>query len=88
MKAESTLQGVGLGQQHDPAFRVHYWTQPAADYAWNLDAWVLTDCEDVDEALSWARDNARGRRYQVFVVADSDPPLIVHLLGKDPNVAG
>lgn len=44
-------------------YRVNFWSPGAA---WALDAYVLTEAEDVTEVLRWADEHARGRRFEVF----------------------
>ncbi|MFK4791019.1 hypothetical protein [Microbacterium sp. ZW T5_56] len=74
-------------EQLDPEYEVRYWTQPAPGFSWNLEAWDLIDCADVDEALAWARHHSQARRFQLFVVASDDgrARTLVHLSGIDPN---
>lgn len=77
-----------------PTYRVNFWKQPSPQHAWNLDAHVLRDVEDVAEVLTWVDANADGRRVEVFVETDEEPigPFdtprttgLVRLLGSDPN---
>lgn len=77
-----------------PVYRVHFWQRPSAEYAWNLDAYILIDAEDVTEVLRWIDLNSRGRRCELFVEVDDEPSGevdeprtsdLVRLLGRDPN---
>lgn len=89
MQALQTLQGEGIDQVLRAPYRVHFWERPTDDHAWNLDAWVLLDCEDVYAALDWASTNANHRRYQIFALCDCGPcdDRLVLLCGSDPNSA-
>lgn len=52
---------------------------------WTSEEWEIADA-DVDEVLNWARDNADGRRFVVYVRVDTDRPAepgLVRLLGTD-----
>lgn len=77
-----------------PSYRVHFWQRPSPQHAWNLDAHVLADVQDVTEALAWVEANARGRRLELFVETEEEPAGaieaprttgLVRLLGSDPN---
>lgn len=74
-----------------PSYRVEFWEQPGAGYAWNLDAWLLTECTSVNDALAWADAHADGRRY-VLLASTTDEPsgeraTEVVLVGDDPTLA-
>ena len=72
-----------------PAYRVYFWQQPHPENPhsiWISDEWEIGDA-DVDEVLNWARDNAAGRRFVVYVRIDTvrpGEPGLVRLLGTDP----
>jgi len=74
-----------------PIYRVNFWEPRPAGWGWPLDAWILTECLDVREVLNWVEENARGRRFEVFVapyragVKDEDMTTLVRLLGENPN---
>jgi hypothetical protein len=76
-----------------PVYRVNFWELPAPGYAFNLDAYVLTDVADVGEAQAWVARNARGRPHELFLELEWQPigpgfeqrtaPL-VRLAGQNP----
>jgi hypothetical protein len=70
-----------------PAYRVYFWHQPHPENPnsmWFSDEWEIGDA-DVDEVLNWARDNAAGRRFVVYVRVDAaEERGLVRLLGTDP----
>lgn len=87
MKAESTLDFYGLGQDDATRFRVHFWEQPKPGYGFNLEAWILNDAPDVHAALTWADSNSRGRGYELFVetTGDLSDAYLVRVAGTNPN---
>jgi hypothetical protein len=77
-----------------PGFRVNFWQRQSPESAWSLEAFVLTDVQDVYEALRWAEEHAQGRQLEVFAEVDGqsasqfDVPrttALLRLLGSDPN---
>jgi hypothetical protein len=59
-----------------------------------LDAYALTEVEDVAEVLRWVDEHARGRRFELFAEMDDQPeePFesprtsgLIRLLGSNPN---
>jgi hypothetical protein len=72
-----------------PAYRVYFWRQLRSQdprSGWESDEWEIGDA-DVDEVLSWARNNAQGRRFVIYVSIVNDlahGPGLVRLLGSDP----
>lgn len=73
-----------------PAYRVYFFVQPdpGPPSGWASDEWEITGA-DVDEVLTWARENADGRRFIVYVRVDHGDGLgLVRLLGSDPNAVG
>lgn len=89
MEAHQTLKGEGLDQVLRARYRVHYWERPTANHAWNLDAWILSDCANVFEALAWSSDHSAGRHYQVFVISDcgAEGDRMVLLAGANTNTS-
>ena len=80
-----------------PVYRVNFWQKPAAGRGWSLDAYALTDAEDITEVLRWVNENAHGRRVEVFAETDDEPEGsfqtprktgLVRLLGSNPNAEG
>lgn len=79
-----------------PRYRVHFWQRPSPEHAWNLDAHVLADVQDVTDVLAWVDEHARGRSAEVFVETADEPEGafdtprttgLVRLLGSDPNAS-
>jgi hypothetical protein len=77
----------------DPRYRVNFWERSSSG-AWSLDAFVLSDVAEVTEALTWATENARGRRMEVFVETTDQPVTafanprtsdLIRLAGANPN---
>jgi ketosteroid isomerase-like protein len=72
-----------------PIYRVYFWElQRPHDprSRWVSHEWEIGDA-DIDEVLNWARDNAAGRRFVIYVrVVSGQPgePGLVRLLGTDP----
>lgn len=95
MHAHDTVHAEPQLQIEAPRYRVNFWREPPLPYtAFQLDAHVVTDAEDIREVLSWAEDYARGCTYEVFVEIDDEPlhevtrPRSVGLIrvfGRDPN---
>lgn len=87
MKAQSALDSHLLGKDDPRRFRVHFWERPRPGYAWNLDAWLLDDVANVQEAMDWAAANSRGRPYELFVetTGDLSEVYLVRLDGVTPN---
>lgn len=71
-----------------PRYRVEFWERPAPDYAWNLEAWELSDCESVHEAIHWVDEHSSGRVHTLYaVLAPPETPHLAYLRlsGRDPN---
>ncbi len=60
-----------------------------------LDAYILSEVEDLTEVYQWIEENARGRRFELFVEIQEEPlgPFnsprtsdLIRLLGRNPNV--
>lgn len=94
MRAFETVHAEPRDSFESPSFRVNFWDRTAPDHAWNLEAFVLTDVEGITEVLRWAGENARGRRFEVFVEVDEEQvgqfesprtAALVRLLGSNPN---
>ncbi|GAA2895250.1 hypothetical protein GCM10010455_17980 [Microbacterium esteraromaticum] len=87
MKAEPVLDYYSLDQDDPVRFRVHFWERPGPGYAWNLDAWLLSDVASVREAIEWVAENRHGRTYELFVETSGDlsEAYLVRLDGENPN---
>lgn len=90
MEAHPTNHSENSEEITQPVYRVNFWVQPAG-LGWNLEAWYLTDCPSVHEAIEWADTNAHSRPYELFAESaengHSEPrraPL-VRLSGQNPN---
>lgn len=77
-----------------PVYRVNFWQQPPPGAGWSLDAYVLTEVDDINEVLLWVDEHAHGRRVEVFAEMDEEPvgsfetprkAGLVRLLGTNPN---
>lgn len=98
MRATQTVHAEPEEFIDSPSFRVNFWQQASPQHGWALDAWVLTDVEDINEVHQWIDENAHGRRFELFVEMEPEPVLpfttprtsgLIRLLGRDPNtVAG
>jgi hypothetical protein len=65
---------------HDPKYRVYIW-----DVQGRSVEWELSSC-DVQEALQWAQDSAKGRTFTLYAAAvGSDGLALIRLLGADPH---
>lgn len=71
----------------EPTYRVYFWSQRGPDeLAWASEEWELTTAAHVGEALEWARDNANGRTFVMYVVVPADDgKVLVRLQGIDPT---
>jgi hypothetical protein len=77
----------------DPAYRVHFWRQPAlasggADaVVWDCDEHRLAGVADVQEVIAWAAQRVPGDgQYVVYVEqTDAGSPGLVRLAGFDPT---
>ncbi|WP_198295437.1 hypothetical protein [Diaminobutyricimonas sp. LJ205] len=76
-----------------PAYRVNFWQR--SGLAWSLDAYALTEVEDIAEVLRWVDEHADGRRFEVFAEMDDEPEGsfqsprmagLIRLLGANPNL--
>jgi hypothetical protein len=69
------------------AYRVYFWqrTNPRSPVsAWSSSEWEI-DGADVDEVLSWARQQAAGRSFVLYACVTSGEGLgLIRLLGNDP----
>jgi hypothetical protein len=71
----------------EPKYRVYFWSQRNIDeLAWTSEEWELTAAADVGEALGWAKENASGRSFVMYVVVPADDgQVLVRLQGVDPT---
>lgn len=71
----------------EPSYRVYFWSQLNTDkLAWASEEWELTAAADVGEALEWAKENASGRSFVMYVVVPAeDRQVLVRLQGIDPT---
>lgn len=97
MELFSTTHAEPREVSDNPRYRVNIWDRPDAVYAWNLDAYVICDADDVEGALRWALARAAGRPYELFVEVDDEPvrevsaprtSALIRLAGGNPNAAG
>lgn len=92
MRLIETVHAEPRYSVESPSYRVNFWQ--ASGSAWALDAFALTEVEDVTEVLRWVDAHARGRRFEVFAELDDEPAGsfqtprttgLVRLLGSNPN---
>jgi hypothetical protein len=94
MRAFETVHAEPHGSIDSPNYRVNFWQPSPRRTSWNLDAFVLTDVENLTDALRWVNEHAHGRRFELFVEIDEvaatpfETPRaaeLVRLLGSNPN---
>lgn len=94
MRASETVHAEPRDVLDSPSYRVNFWQQASPPRGWALDAYVLSDVEDLAEVQQWIEENAHGRRFELFVEVDNEPPgpftsprksRLVRLLGSNPN---
>lgn len=94
MRAHETVHAEPGRILGHPTYRVNFWERPGPDTGWQLDAFALTEANDVAEAMAWADEHSRGRRFELFVeieneaVHDFQTPRradLIRLTGTDPN---
>lgn len=94
MQISETTHAEPQDQVDAPVYRVNFWQQPRPGYAWNLDAFLLSEVDGVVEALRWAEEHANGRSFELFVESHWEPvgPFeaprkagLIRLCGEDPN---
>lgn len=94
MHASETLHAENHEFIDSPLYRVNFWEQASPPRGWMLDAFVLSDVEDLTQVQQWIEENARGRRFELFVEMQHEPvgPFesprksgLIRLLGSNPN---
>jgi hypothetical protein len=94
MRPLKTVHSESRETVDSPTYRVNFWERPSPEQGWNLDAFALTDVENVTEALRWVDEHARGRRFEIFVEMDDEQEASFHtprktglirLSGSNPN---
>lgn len=94
MRPIETVHAEPRDAVDSPAYRVNFWQRTSPEHAWNLDAYALTEVEDIAEVLRWVDEHALGRRFEVFAEMDEEPVRsfqsprttgLVRLLGSNPN---
>ncbi|WP_174844875.1 hypothetical protein [Cryobacterium sp. TMS1-13-1] len=93
MRPIETVHAEPRDSVESPDYRVNFWQQSGE--AWALDAYALTEVEDITEVLRWVDEHASGRRFEVFAEMDDEPERsyqsprktgLIRLLGTNPNV--
>jgi hypothetical protein len=74
------------------AYHVRFWTlledaTPPSAPLWECAPLRVEGVGDVCDVLDWARENAAGRSYTIYVEVDGDPGGVVQIYGVDPTVA-
>jgi len=94
MRTLETVHAEPRDSLDSPSYRVNFWQRSSPEHAWNLDAYALTEVEDITEVLRWVDEHADGRRFEVFMEMDEEPARsfqsprrtgLIRLLGRDPN---
>ncbi|MBG6054755.1 hypothetical protein IWX81_001145 [Salinibacterium sp. CAN_S4] len=94
MRATETVHAAPRDSIDLPAYRVNFWQRLSPEQAWNLNAYVLTEAENITELLRWVDEHAAGRRFEVFVEMNEEPERwfqsprttgLIRLLGRNPN---
>ena len=94
MRPLKTVQAEPRDFLDSPSYRVNFWQRSSPEHAWNLDAYALTEVEDIPEVLRWVDEHADGRRFEVFVEMDEEPARsfqsprrtgLIRLLGSNPK---
>ncbi len=93
MRAHETVHSECSYQDDAPTYRVNFWERDGTT-AWNLQAFVLSDVDNVQEALGWVKRHESGRLAELFVEIDNEEihPFgtprktdLIRLYGFDPN---
>jgi len=94
MRPIETVHSESREAVDSPAYRVNFWERALPERGWNLDAFALTEVENVTEVLRWVDEHARGRRFEIFVEMEEEPEASFHtprttglirLAGSNPN---
>jgi hypothetical protein len=94
MQASETVHAENQDFIDSPFYRVNFWEQASPAAGWMLDAFVLSDVEDLTQVHQWIEENAHGRRFELFVEIEYEPvkPFasprksgLVRLLESNPN---
>lgn len=89
MKAEGIDPRYESSLEEDPDYRVDFWGETVLDDGSIIDGadeWLLTGAEDVHEALSWAKENAKGRDFVLYAkVQDGESIGLTQLAGREPG---
>lgn len=70
----------------DPVYRVVFWKPQSGrpDPGWISDEWDVHEA-DVDEVLTWARADAGGRQFVLYVRTEDDGEAgLLRLMGQEP----
>ncbi|WP_181032298.1 hypothetical protein [Arthrobacter sp. ZGTC212] len=95
MRISETVHAENRYTVDSPFYRVNFWEQASPPRGWMLDAYILSEVEDLTEVYQWIEENARGRRFELFVEMQEEPlgPFtsprtsdLIRLLGRNPNV--
>ena len=94
MRSIETVHAEPRYSVDSPTYRVNFWQRPSPGFGWNLDAYALTEVQDITEVLRWVEENSHGRRFELFAEMDFQPEEsfesprtagLVRLLGSNPN---
>lgn len=93
MRTDETVHSEGSCIDDSPTYRVNFW-EGDGKAGWNLQAFVLSETNSVQEVIDWVRMHENGRRVELFVEVDDvaihsfDTPRkanLIRLYGANPN---
>lgn len=93
MRTHETVHSECSYVDDEPTYRVNFWEGDGTT-AWKLQAFVLSDVDNVREALDWVKRHENGRPAELFVEMDNeeihpfDTPRktdLIRLYGANPN---
>lgn len=94
MRISETVHAENRCTIDSPFYRVNFWERASPRHGWLLDAHVVNEVESVMDVYRWIEDNARGRRFELFVEMQEEPlgPFtsprtsdLIRLAGTNPN---
>ncbi len=94
MRISETVHAENRYTVDSPFYRVNFWEQASPPPGWMLDAYILSEVDDLTEVYQWIEEHVRGRRFELFVEMQEEPlgPFtsprksdLIRLLGKNPN---
>jgi hypothetical protein len=92
MRTSEVAVNDGRWETDASSYRVYFWSKltepdPPDVPVWKCTPVKVTEVGDVSDVLEWARDNAAGRTYTVYVEVDADPRGLLQIFGEDPTAS-